>query len=51
MNQHILEAAEKNDVDRFLFAPSACLYRQKHDDLNRFSEDQAILADPDSTYG
>jgi len=51
MNQHMLEAATTNDVDRFLFASSACLYRQQHDDLNRFSEDQAIPADPHSTYG
>jgi UDP-glucose 4-epimerase len=51
MNQHMLEAAEINDVDRFMFASSACLYRQQHDDLNRFSEDQAIPADPHSTYG
>lgn len=51
MNQHMLEAAEMNDVDRFLFASSACLYRQQHDDLNRFSEDQAIPANPHSTYG
>jgi len=51
MNQHMLEAAADNDVDRFLFASSACIYRQEHDDLNRFSEDQAIPADPHSTYG
>jgi nucleoside-diphosphate-sugar epimerase len=51
MNQHLLEAADTNDVDRFMFASSACLYRQQHDDLNRFSEDQAIPADPHSTYG
>jgi len=51
MNQHMLEAARINDIDRFLFASSACIYRQEHDDLNRFSEDQAILADPHSTYG
>jgi UDP-glucose 4-epimerase len=51
MNQHMLEAAETNDVERFLFASSACLYRQQHDDLNRFSEDQAIPANPHSTYG
>jgi UDP-glucose 4-epimerase len=51
MNQHMLEAAETNGVDRFLFASSACLYRQQHDELNRFSEDQAIPADPHSTYG
>ena len=51
MNQHMLEAARINDVDRFLFASSACIYRQQHDDLNRFSEEQAIPADPHSTYG
>jgi len=51
MNQQMLEAARINDVDRFLFASSACIYRQQHDDLNRFSEDQAIPADPHSTYG
>jgi nucleoside-diphosphate-sugar epimerase len=51
MNQHMLEAARTTGVDRFLFASSACIYRQQHDDLNRFSEDQAIPADPHSTYG
>jgi len=51
MNQHMLEAAADNDIDRFLFASSACIYRQEHDDLNRFSEDQASPADPHSTYG
>ncbi len=51
MNQQMLEAARINDVDRLLFASSACIYRQQHDDLNRFSEDQAIPANPHSTYG
>lgn len=51
MNQCMLEAARINDVDRFLFASSACIYRQEHDGLNLFSEDQAIPADPHSTYG
>jgi len=51
MNQHMLEAARINDVDRFMFASSACIYRQQHDDLNRFSEEQAIPANPHSTYG
>ncbi|GAA0553257.1 NAD-dependent epimerase/dehydratase family protein [Halorubrum ejinorense] len=51
MNQHMLEAARINDVDRFLFASSACIYRQEHDGLNRFSEDQGFPADPHSTYG
>ena len=51
MNQHMLEAARTADVDRFLFASSACIYRQQHDSLNLFSEDQAIPANPHSTYG
>jgi len=51
MNQHMLEAARITDVDRFLFASSACIYRQEHDDLNRFSEDQGVPANPHSTYG
>lgn len=51
MNQHMLEAAIINDVDKFLFASSACIYRQRHDGLNRFHEEQAIPADPHSTYG
>jgi UDP-glucose 4-epimerase len=51
MNQQMLEASRINDVDRFLFASSACIYRQEHDRLNRFSEDQAIPANPHSTYG
>lgn len=51
MNQHMLEAARIQDVDRFMFASSACIYRQQHEDLNRFSESQAIPANPHSTYG
>ncbi|MFC7248515.1 NAD-dependent epimerase/dehydratase family protein [Halomicroarcula sp. GCM10025324] len=51
MNQCMLEAARITGVDRFLFASSACIYRQQHDGLNRFSEDQAIPANPHSTYG
>lgn len=51
MNQHMLEAARINNVDRFMFASSACIYRQQHEDLNRFSEDQAVPANPHSTYG
>ncbi|WP_302081607.1 NAD-dependent epimerase/dehydratase family protein [Salinibaculum rarum] len=51
MNHHLLEAARRNGVERFLFASSACIYRQQHDDLNRFSEDQAVPANPHSTYG
>ncbi|WP_276271751.1 NAD-dependent epimerase/dehydratase family protein [Haloarcula litorea] len=51
MNHHLLEACRTADVDRFLFASSACIYRQQHDGLNEFAEDQAVPADPHSTYG
>ena len=51
MNQQMLEAARVNGADRFLFASSACVYRQEHDGLHLFSEDQAVPADPHSTYG
>lgn len=51
INQQVLEAARIHNVDRLLFASSACIYRQEHDDLNRFSEEQAFPANPHSTYG
>lgn len=51
MNQHMLEASRIHNVDKFQFASSACIYRQQHDGLNRFTEDQGIPADPHSTYG
>lgn len=51
MNHHLLEAADEASVERFLFASSACVYRQQHDALNEFDEEQAIPADPHSTYG
>jgi len=51
MNQHMLEAARVNGIGRLLFASSACVYRQDNEDLTLFSEDQAIPANPHSTYG
>lgn len=51
MNQNVLEASRINGVDRFLFASSACIYREEHDGLNRFNEEQAVPANPHSTYG
>ena len=51
MNHHLLEAVRTRGIDRFLFASSACIYRQEHDGLNEFSEAQAFPADPHSTYG
>jgi nucleoside-diphosphate-sugar epimerase len=51
MNHHLLDAAHTNDVDGFVFASSACIYRQQHDGLNRFSEDQPVPANPRCPYG
>jgi nucleoside-diphosphate-sugar epimerase len=51
MNTNMLEASVKNDVERFLFASSACVYREKSLELNEFKEGDAIPADPPTTYG
>jgi nucleoside-diphosphate-sugar epimerase len=51
MNTSMLEAARKCDVLRFLFASSACVYRERSLDLNRFSEEDAYPANPATTYG
>jgi nucleoside-diphosphate-sugar epimerase len=51
MNSHMLEAARINDVERFLFASSACIYKERISGMNRFKEDDAYPADPHTTYG
>lgn len=51
MNTHMLEGARENDVERFLFTSSACVYKQKTEELNRFKEGDAYPANPHSTYG
>jgi len=51
MNTNILEAARINDVERFLFTSSACVYRDRGQGLNRFKEEDAIPANPLTTYG
>lgn len=51
MNQLMLEAAHQNDVERFLFASSACLYPQDGGGLNLFSEEDGRPANPGNTYG
>lgn len=51
MNTNMLEASRINDVKRFLFASSACVYREKEVDLNVFKEEDAIPANPLTTYG
>jgi nucleoside-diphosphate-sugar epimerase len=51
MNTNMLEAARINDIDRFLFTSSACVYREKSLQLNRFKEEDAYPANPLTTYG
>ena len=51
MNTNMLEAARICDVERFLFASSACVYRDREEGLNRFKEEDAIPANPLTTYG
>ena len=51
MNTNMLEAARINDVERFQFTSSACVYRDRGKGLNRFKEEDAIPANPLTTYG
>jgi len=51
MNTNMLEAARINDVERFQFTSSACVYRDQERGLNRFKEEDAIPANPLTTYG
>src|SRR5439155_17515208 len=47
---HMIEAARVNDVGRFLFASSACVYpgyRQQDPDLTPLTEEEAYPADPE----
>lgn len=51
MNTNLIEAARINDVERFLFTSSACVYRDRGKGLNHFKEDDAVPANPLTTYG
>jgi nucleoside-diphosphate-sugar epimerase len=51
MNANMLEAARLNDVKRFLFTSSACVYQEKKAELNKFKEEDAYPANPATTYG
>ncbi len=51
MNVNMFEAARINDVERFQFASSACVYRDMKKGLNRFIEEDAYPANPLTTYG
>jgi nucleoside-diphosphate-sugar epimerase len=51
MNTNMLEASVKNNVEKFLFASSACVYSEKSLELNEFKEEDAFPANPPTTYG
>lgn len=54
INAHMLEASRLNEVKRFLFSSSACVYaqyKQKSADLEPLKEEDAYPADPEPGYG
>lgn len=54
INIHMLEAARINNVDKFLFTSSACIYpgyRQKAPDIAPLKEEEAYPADAEDGYG
>src|SRR5271163_573510 len=54
INAHMLEASKQNDVKRFLFSSSACVYaqsKQKSAEVTPLKEEDAYPADPEPGYG
>jgi len=54
INVHMLEAARQQNVQRFLYTSSACIYpgyRQDSPDVVPLKEDDAYPADPEDGYG
>jgi nucleoside-diphosphate-sugar epimerase len=54
VNVHMLKAAQKREVKRFLFASSACVYPQylqRETNVVPLKEDDAFPADPEDGYG
>jgi GDP-D-mannose 3', 5'-epimerase len=54
INAHMLEAARQQQVKRFLFSSSACVYaqsKQKDADVTPLTEDDVFPADPERGYG
>jgi len=51
MNTNMLEATRINNVEKFLFTSSACVYREKNLELNKFREEHTYPANPLTTYG
>jgi len=54
INAHMLEASRQNNVKRFLYTSSACVYptyKQTSPKLEGLKEEDAYPADPDNFYG
>ena len=54
INAHMLEASKQNDVKKFLFSSSACVYaqsKQKSAEVTPLKEEDAYPADPEPGYG
>jgi len=54
INTYMLEASRQNNVKRFLFSSSACVYptyRQRNPNVKGLKEEDACPADPDNFYG
>ncbi len=54
INAHMLEASKQNEVKKYLFSSSACVYaqyKQKSADLVPLKEEDAYPADPEPGYG
>jgi nucleoside-diphosphate-sugar epimerase len=54
INAHMLEASRLNDVSRFLFSSSACVYpgfKQTSAEVTPLREEDAYPADPEPGYG
>jgi len=54
INVNMLEASRQNNVKRFLFTSSACIYptyKQTNPELKGLKEEDAYPADPDNFYG
>ncbi len=54
INTHLLEAARDNDVERFLFSSSACVYaaeKQTDAAVQPLREEDAYPAEPEDGYG
>jgi GDP-D-mannose 3', 5'-epimerase len=54
INAHMLEASHTNEVDRYFFSSSACIYpmyRQTDPDVTPLREEDAYPAEPEEGYG